>query len=1146
MTLIGKARGRNAANLMQGLGAALSVAAIAGALFAVLFSSQFAWSQVGQADVLGTISDPSGAVIPNAKVTLKNLGTAENRATTTDDKGEYIINLLPIGSYSLSAEAKGFKLYQLQQFSLLAGDRKRLDASLEPGSVQEKVIVSSEAPVLQTDDSSVANTVEDQAVQDLPLNSRSFAGLIQIQPGVNAGNEGGTNGGPSHVTQEDWRPAFYVVANGQSDALNNYVIDGFDNNERLMGIMAVRPSIDGIAETEVVTNTYRAEWGRTAGAVLNVVTKQGSNTFHGGVYEFLRNDIFDAYDYNFSSGAAPPKAELRLNQFGGSIGGPIRKNKIFFFGDIEENRQIKGLSQTVSVPTAYEQSNPGDLSDCGGPNLVEEEVPLDPISLEYFKLYPLPPSDSSACINNYSTSPRMTQYSTTIDARLDEHFGSKDLFFARFGYNPSKTSVPYTFPMNSTYKIYPGMGAFTPAGWPGQGTETAQNIQADYVHIFSSNKLLDLKAGFTRMNISLLPWNHGLGAATASKLNIPGVIVAGSEDTDELPLLGAPSFPWAQLGDSPTIPNLDVNNAFQYSGSFTYTLGTHNLKLGAGLLRRQLNAFVDNNAAGAAFFFGGPPFGDPRADFFAGATTFEIRGNQLVRPGYRSWEPYVYVQDDWRATTKLTLNLGLRYDVFTPFTEAHGKYSNFDINTLSSGIGANNFILGSQSATVGVSTDYHDFAPRVGFAYSILPKTVLRGGFSISYYPADVGMTGNIGGAAPTSIVQNFNPPYAYSFFGFGRTLQQGMPVPQAVDLTSYNSNPNVTQLSSKALNLRSQYAEQMNLFLQREMGPNTLSIGYVGVLGRAMDRTINLMQPDPPCLSNSTNPECGSGLTYAQYGSLPSTSYVYGSQLKNVTNILYSYNGAMSAYHSMQVVYTLRTYKDLTLNSNYTWSHGFGTNVFPNGGITSNSNSSLDYGNSPYDIRSRFAASASYQLPFGKSYSGFAGMLVKGWQLNSIVFWQTGLPMTIADQTKAPNGNVWTNQVGVTQDRPNVNTSKLRSHGGVTNWFDLSAITVQTPGTQGNERNNQLFGPHDRRADLSLFKTFPIAEALKAQFRAECFNISNTPNFDQPQAAISAWNSDPVTGAPTTPVGYPFGNITSLAAGENPRQFQFALKLLF
>jgi hypothetical protein len=1103
-------------------------------------------SQVGSADVLGTVTDPSGAVVQNAKVAIINLDTSATRTATTSARGEYIFSLMPNGRYSIKVESTGFKTYEVKKFALSTGDRLRMDATLETGTVTEKVEVTATAAALQTDSSTVGSTVEEKQVQDLPLNGRNYVDSILLQPGINAGfgtEQSGTGSSASlgSGTPSDRRPSSIIIANGQPDSLNNNLIDGFDNNERSMGVIDVRPSLDGISEMKVDTENYRPEYGRTAGGVIDVITKAGTNDFHGSVYEYFRNDIFDAAGFLY-----PTKPELRQNQFGGSIGGPIKKGKTFFFADIEEDRLVQGVANENTVPTALERATPGDFTDLfpsvhagpptcgtsGGPPmgtppcipLIIPPGQLNSIALEYFNLYPMPTNSKFA--SNYVGNTTNTQYITTVDGRIDHRFTSNDLLFARYAYNPSASENPGAFPQDKTTGIWP-------IGASGSSDTTSQNVQIDYVHIFSPALLMDLKAGYARINVAATPMNYGKGVNAADKLDIPNVYVPGIRGSDTLAAMDTAT--WADLGDGIQTPYFNKSNTYQYSGALNYTWKTHSFKAGSGIVRRQSNIFQDSVGGGGFYLFAAaPPYFDDRPNFLAGDALGLVRQNQLDNPLFESWEWSVYAQDDWRVNAKLTLNLGVRYDIFTPITEAHNQYANYDPSTIAAGnLGAQNFILGSQSATIGVKTDYADVAPRIGFAYSITPKTVLRGGFGTSYFPADVGASTQA--RPPVGILQNQNIPYVFTYanIGAGVSLSTPMVVPSVIDLNSYVTNANVTSVSVKAKNLRSSYVEQMNLFLQREIGANTITLGYVGVIGNDLLRTNNLEQPEAPGAGN------------------PAPPYVYAGLLPNMTTMLHNYNGNVSNYSAMQLIATRRFTKGLSLNANYTWSHGLADGL----GMTDTDNSHVDYGNSNYDIRHRVAVSGNYELPIGMGATGIRAVAIKAWQVNGAFHWQTGLYQTITSEAgqlpaaDAPPGptNLYINIPGLSDERPDQIAKTKLSHPTANEWFNVDAFSPQTVGTIGSERANQVVGPTDRRLDLSLMKHFDLVEGFKLQFRAECFNVANIVNYGRPNGTSTAWNYGVTPIVPAIAAsGSVFGSITSWASGENPRQFQFALKLLF
>ena len=1061
------------------------------------------YGQVTTAEILGRVTDSSGGMVPNARVTVENLATQNKRTTQTSGSGDYVFPLLLNGSYSVRIEAGGFRVFSVPQIALATGDRARVDAELQVGDVSQTVEVQMNAPILQTESSAVQSVVDQQAVQDLPLNGRNFFNLVQIQPGVNAGPSNAISSG---TRVDDRRQSSTVSANGQSDLYNNNMLDGIDNNEAEQGFVGVRPSIDSVAEVRVMTNNYTAELGRAGGAVVNIVTKSGGNALHGSAYEFFRNDIFDAKTFFLSPKL--PKPKLRQNQFGGSVGGPIIKNRTFFFGAIEELRTVTvdgGQPYTRTVPTLFQQQNPGDFSDIGGP--VIPPTSLDPIAKAYFKLYPAPNQagtlgSANSCgtgciliINNYQNVAPKTQFGTTMDLRMDHRFTDNDNFFARYSYNPVTTDIKGAFPVVNLngLDIEPGGGD----GNAGPSKTFAQSIHLNHVHVFTPNLVLEMKGAYTRINITSLPLNYGLNASKALGVANSNVDVTSSA----LAVMSIQNY--GALSGGSYIPILDANNIFQGNGAVSYTSGAHSLKFGAALIRRQLNYFQPQGSPQGSFTFNNTasgfalPYTLSMANFLVGRMVTESRYNTLIHPGYRTWEPSFYAQDNWRVTSRLTLNLGLRYEIFTPFTEAHGRYANYDPATFSIKISNN----------LGVSTYYKDISPRIGFAATITKNTVFSGGFGMSYYRNE-----------QQSDIQIPNPPYLYSYSSSTNSLPTGatisnfplpVPGPSGINSGCPTTAPCLT-ITWKEPTFRPSRLNQFNAQLQRQLGANVITVGYVGVLGRDLLYESNYNQPLPPGANN------------------PTPALRWAAQLPLVQAIVWDTNNGYSNYHSLQTHFQRRFQAGLTINANYTWAHGLSNSPSGPTGRTNPlvaNDPSYDYGNSSYDIRHRIVLAANYQLPFAKSASGLAGALMKGWQVNSLAYWQSGQPFSVT------NGNAQIRLPGQTTDLPNMIKNPKLDNPTIAKWFDTTAFQAQTPGTPGNERRNALFGPPDRRIDLSLFKNFTVREGLTLQFRAESYNITNTPNFGTPSANLTAAN---------------MGQITSTAVNETPRQFQFALKLLF
>src|SRR5882757_2906094 len=583
----------------------------------VLFAATL-HAQSTTADVVGTVTDVTGAVVPNATVQLTNLDTQEKRSTTSGDEGQYTFTLLKPNHYTLSVSATGFKTSTIASFNLAAGDRAREDTHLDIGATDEVVQVEAQAPALHSDTSVLGSTITEKATQDLPLNGRNYINLVQVIPGA---TEGLNNGLASGNRPDDRRQTSSVSVNGQSDVINNQLIDGMDNNERVIGSIGVRPSVDAIQEVNIQTNTFTAEVGRSAGAIINVITKSGTNTLHGSAYEFFRNDVLNASPYKF--GQAIPKPRWRQNQFGGSIGGPIIRDRTFFFGDYEKLGIVRSLNpRQVTVPTLAQHQ------------LVNATPSLayDSVGLQYFNLYPLP--NGSGVTNNFTVAPPYSQFSHTVDVRVDHSFSHSDLFYARYTYNKVNTSISGLFPtvQAAGLSISPGGNR---SDYSGPAKTDAHQAQLNYIHIFTPSLLLELKAGYTLLSNAQYPLNYGKNVNQAfgqTNINI-------SPRTAELATVDVTQG--AGLGSRP--PIIYLENTFQYAGALNWTHGKQSTKFGAGLIRRQDTITQTDTATGTWTF---NTFNDLLTGTYATATRNAI----LVQPRNRTWEPHVYFQDDWHIS----------------------------------------------------------------------------------------------------------------------------------------------------------------------------------------------------------------------------------------------------------------------------------------------------------------------------------------------------------------------------------------------------------------------------------------------------------------------------------------------------------------
>ena len=946
------------------------------------------------ADVVGTVTDTSGGVLPGANVTIKNLGTNVSRSITTSGTGTYAFSLLPVGSYSISIEASGFKTFTVPNVALSIGDRARVDAKMEVGAISETVeVTAASAGVLQTDSATVGGLVTDKAVQDLPVNGRNFMKLVQLAPGANESSQSTLGGG---TRPDDRRQTSSVSVNGINDQANNFLLDGMDNNERAIATIIVKPSIDALQEVKVQTNLYGADVGRAGGAVINMITKSGTNSFHGTLFEFVRNDMFDAKDFFNVPQAGNPlagtKPKYRQNQFGGSIGGPIIKDKTFFFADYEALRIIQSQTRSVKIPTACQlgreacngvtqMGNFSDISTVLNNPITNTPLPsnimptslINPVGRNYASLYPT--LTKAACPNptncQFISSPARTQFAHTADLRFDHHFSDKDTLFARYSINDTQSAYPGWLPNANVAGIsnINVVGSGFGGNFAGTAYQRQQSIALSFTHIFRPNLMLQLGAQVARFVTISEPINKG---KMQDAFGGPANVNSSYPGTEGLAFIWFTADGYGGLGDQFALPTAYWDTNYQYTGNIVWTKGSHNIKFGASMLRRDWSQFQVLFKAGIQV--GNNRSGNAMVNLMAGTYNLVLRDLSLIAPQYRTWETGMYIQDDWRVNNWLTLNLGVRYDIFTPLKEKFDHLSNFDITKADVRAGGKMWIAGQNgiSDTVNIKTQYGDIQPRIGFAATIAKGTVLRGGFGMSYHPTNVASPAALKNAPFSSAATVVNAAIIAGAPIPALTLSDPLPaiVPGATCLSASCGAPAGSSFTiAQATDQDYKYSRiyMYNLLLEKEFAGNVLSLGYIGTAGRNLGRIYNnANMPLPPFGPGG----CG---IYP----VPASCQPYSAELPFVSRVqLLRTNGSLN-YNAFQIIFQRRYKSGLTMSSNYTWGRALADTGGPGGACTACgivlNNVHYDYGNSDFDVRHRFVFTANYELPFGKSLTGVA-----------------------------------------------------------------------------------------------------------------------------------------------------------------------------
>ncbi len=1203
--------------------------------------------------IVGSVRDSSGAVVTGAKVTVTEVDRGIQLTFTTNDAGEYVASPLRIGRYTVTVEKQGFKKEVAGPVQVNIQDRVGVDLKLQAGAVTEVVTVTGERAQLETETSDLGQVVDSRRINALPLNGRNYAQLALLGTGVAPAEPG------SRV-----ETTFGFSAGGARSLQNNFLLDGVDNNANLGDVLngsayVIQPAVDAIAEFKVETNAYSAEFGRGNGAIMNAVIKSGTNQVHGDVWEFLRNEKVDAINPFDQFGQQPYKQ----NQFGFTLGGPLVKNKMFLFGDYEGLRVRQGLPQLSTVPLPAwiggdfssildtttpvkaidANGNPTGQNalDCNGNNtyvgeifnsqqalnnyagnpngfcgypiggyvpggVLPNQVPtnifpagtgcpgcIDPLGARLAALFPAPNAPQYGD-QAFLSDPKRTETENKFDTRFDYTLSHKDNFFARFSYGNDSTFLP------SPFSNFLDGGGFQ----DGYSQNIAKGLAASEVHSFSNNLINEVRFGLNLLRSHRFNLNYNVDVS--QQLGFPGVPYQAGEELGGLPSIGF-SDGTAGIGASGYQPSKEQQHSYVFTDNLSWIHGRHAAKFGAELRFEQFTIYQPASPRGDMSF--GSDFTDNPASPGSGGeaiATFLLGipdGGDITSLHnviYNRQIYAIYGLDDIKVTPRFTLNLGLRYELFTTIKEANAQAATFDFSSLSlivpSGQNAQltdtlgTLLTMQRNGSRGlIHPDLNNFAPRIGISYQLSDKLVLRSGYGIFYGGQENGPFSN-----PSP---GFNPPFfssesystpcsaasANSTAGqldcsISATNNGGLALNQLQQGFSNNTNtglsplgdPNSPQLYSISPHLVTPYMQQWHLGLQYQLPADTvLEVSYAGSRGLKLFAFYNGNQPTPT--TNANDPTAprrpAHGVTPGDTTGSCTLDAYYNSPLTYDCNPVFDTSIAafrsntQSNYNSLQVRLEKRYSHGLQYEAAYTFAHALDNassaslGSVNNGDFRDQTNPNLEYGNADFDVRHRFVFSYTYDLPFGrgrmlaKNASGFVNQILGNWQMNGVFSAATGNYYTATDTSGVSNSECG-GYVGYNCSRPNlVGNPNARPciPGTLFNTCAFEHNTAQ--GTFGNAGRNIIQGPGYKTWDTALVKQFPIREQMHLEFRAEIFNVLNHVNY--------LFGSFGAISVEPTPVELDPNNINTLAnprassfgyplASRSPRQIQFALKFYF
>jgi len=1133
----------------------------------LLLLGQFAFGQAVYGNIVGTVNDPSGAAVPNATVIIKDLDRGGEYKTVTNARGNYEQTHLLAGRYLVSVTAAGFSLFE-STADIQIDASTRVDARLGVQGATAQVEVTEETPLLKVDRADVSSTLTTRELGGLPILNRNLTQMLLVTPGTQLNDW-------THAAAENPQGGYQIDVNGQQFTSNGFLLDGTENESAILGIAVVNPNLDSLQEFKITTSNYDAQFGSVAGALLQATTKSGTNSYHGSAFEYLRNDVFNAAD-RFSQTNLP----LRWNQFGGSFGGPIKKDKLFFFGDYQGTRRRRDASLITTVPTAAERS--GDLTGllgdficsdgsssptgCASPVMVtttegkavaaQQGMVFDPTTgngdgtgrkaistggqvnvlsvpasiTSILKFLPQPNIAGAGIANNYDAIGAEQFNSDQVDGRIDYNFSDKMHMFGRYTLADFDLSAP------GAYGTEAGGPALNGINFAGSSLDRNQSLALGSTYALSSSLITDFRFGFYRYRIRVQP--NGVGTTPATDAGLPNLNL-GTTETSGMPAFyvqgnGGFNFGYALGVNQCNCPLKETENHFQWVNNWTKTKGNHTIGWGADIRRAQQQRIPSDSHRSGEITFSDGVTGSADVDGVGGGTTGAALASFLLgdpsnfaryftgsgfHPGLRQTRLFFYAQDSWRATAKLTLSYGIRYENYLPQTAAsQGGAGSFDPNTgevLVAGEGSVPLNMGVKAYNLG-------FAPRLGFAYQVQQHTVVRAGYGRSFSPAGLGA---VFGQAPDydppitnpqQINQNNNYSPVFNLFA-------GPPLPVNPAIGSNGRYPlpnglNVFYFFNPPSSYRIPLADSWNLTLQHQFTSSlTGEIAYIGNVGRHLfvNPNVNQAALDPNCVADGTCDNYDARRAYFQKFGLEQGLF----ETCNCDN---------SSYHAMQVKVQKRASHGLDFLVTYTYGKAMANSE--TGSPFSNSlNWWQDHGPANYDRTHTLTVSHLWEVPFGRGrHWGSAAskpidLILGGWDFTGVTTVESGLPFT-PNVSNAPLVYADLNQVRADQiGDPSVPNPDANL------WFNPAAYTSpQGVGRNGDVRHNSLRGPGLTDFDLSLGKVFTVAEGKTLEFKWENYNAFNHVNLANPNPTVD------VSGA---------GQITAAAT---MRQMQFGLHLHF